>query len=284
MKGVKILMRKQGRWKKTLAAVSAFAAVASMVPSTAYTAFADEASQEAVYSENDLAEADIINEEDTEENIPEEEVLKEDSAEDITYESITNENNNTEITAEVNNISENDLDRVETSSSVSAAPLAAEAKAGTPYNADGAYDVTVPHVVVNQVYGGSDPDCRRSTYYFNNNYHTYRIYNYYLSSAVKNARPSTTTAITRFGQTGKLSDMARWNGAIAWCSYYNINQSLPVPNGHQSRSESIIPMGYVDGSVKTVRCNFATARSITWGSDYSYYFYAISAYFGSAAR
>ena len=135
-----------------------------------------------------------------------------------------------------------------------------------------------------QVYGGSDPDCRRSTYYFNNNYHTYRIYNYYLSSAVKNARPSTTTAITRFGQTGKLSDMARWNGAIAWCVYYNINQSLPVPNGHQSRSESIIPMGYVDGSVKTVRFNFATAQSITWGSDYSYYFYAMSAYFGTAAR
>ena len=44
---------------------------------------------------------------------------------------------------------------------VSAAPgipaaLAAEPAAGTPYTAEGAYDVTVPHVLVNQVYGGSD--------------------------------------------------------------------------------------------------------------------------------
>ena len=28
--------------------------------------------------------------------------------------------------------------------------------AGTPYNADGAYDVTVPHVLINQVFGASD--------------------------------------------------------------------------------------------------------------------------------
>lgn len=34
--------------------------------------------------------------------------------------------------------------------------LAADAPAGTPYGADGSYDVTVPHVLVNQVYGGSD--------------------------------------------------------------------------------------------------------------------------------
>ena len=33
---------------------------------------------------------------------------------------------------------------------------AAETEAGTPYTAEGAYDVTVPHVIVNQVYGGSD--------------------------------------------------------------------------------------------------------------------------------
>lgn len=33
---------------------------------------------------------------------------------------------------------------------------AAETEAGIPYTAEGAYDVTVPHVIVNQVYGGSD--------------------------------------------------------------------------------------------------------------------------------
>ena len=32
----------------------------------------------------------------------------------------------------------------------------AASAAGTPYTAAGAYDVTVPHVIVNQVYGGSD--------------------------------------------------------------------------------------------------------------------------------
>lgn len=36
-----------------------------------------------------------------------------------------------------------------------AGPLA-EAEVGTPYTADGDYDVTVPHVIVNQIYGGSD--------------------------------------------------------------------------------------------------------------------------------
>lgn len=34
--------------------------------------------------------------------------------------------------------------------------LAAEMEAGTPYTTEGSYDVTVPHVIVNQVYGGSD--------------------------------------------------------------------------------------------------------------------------------
>ena len=31
---------------------------------------------------------------------------------------------------------------------------AAGSEAGTPYTAEGTYDVTVPHVIVNQVYGG----------------------------------------------------------------------------------------------------------------------------------
>lgn len=35
-------------------------------------------------------------------------------------------------------------------------PDDAKPAAGTPYNADGAYDVTVPHVLVNQVFGASD--------------------------------------------------------------------------------------------------------------------------------
>lgn len=29
-------------------------------------------------------------------------------------------------------------------------------KAGVPYSADGTYDVAIPHIIVNQVYGGSD--------------------------------------------------------------------------------------------------------------------------------
>lgn len=33
---------------------------------------------------------------------------------------------------------------------------AAETEAGVPYTAEGTYDVTVPHVIINQVYGGSD--------------------------------------------------------------------------------------------------------------------------------
>ena len=33
---------------------------------------------------------------------------------------------------------------------------AAETGDGTPYTAEGVYDVTVPHVIVNQIYGGSD--------------------------------------------------------------------------------------------------------------------------------
>ena len=42
--------------------------------------------------------------------------------------------------------------------SVSAAELqnAEQSVSGTPYTADGAYDVTAPHVIINQVYGGSD--------------------------------------------------------------------------------------------------------------------------------
>ena len=31
-----------------------------------------------------------------------------------------------------------------------------EAAVGTPYNTEGQYDVTVDHVIINQVYGGSD--------------------------------------------------------------------------------------------------------------------------------
>lgn len=41
-------------------------------------------------------------------------------------------------------------------STVPVTALAQEAAAGTPYAADGEYDVTVPHVVVNQVFGASD--------------------------------------------------------------------------------------------------------------------------------
>ncbi|WP_150271393.1 lamin tail domain-containing protein [Paenibacillus tepidiphilus] len=39
-------------------------------------------------------------------------------------------------------------------------PVSAEAAVlpGTPYTADGSYDVTVPHIMVNQVYGGGDAD------------------------------------------------------------------------------------------------------------------------------
>ena len=33
---------------------------------------------------------------------------------------------------------------------------AAETGDGTPYTVEGVYDVTVPHVIVNQIYGGSD--------------------------------------------------------------------------------------------------------------------------------
>ena len=42
--------------------------------------------------------------------------------------------------------------------SVFAAELqnAEQGMSGTPYTADGAYDVTAPHVIINQVYGGSD--------------------------------------------------------------------------------------------------------------------------------
>ncbi|UQZ35978.1 hypothetical protein C2I18_22060 [Paenibacillus sp. PK3_47] len=41
---------------------------------------------------------------------------------------------------------------------LAAGPLAAAAAAipGTPYNASGIYDVTVPHIIINQVYGGGD--------------------------------------------------------------------------------------------------------------------------------
>ena len=41
-------------------------------------------------------------------------------------------------------------------STVPVTALAQEAAAGTPYAANGEYDVTVPHVVVNQVFGASD--------------------------------------------------------------------------------------------------------------------------------
>ncbi|AIQ46341.1 hypothetical protein R70723_10990 [Paenibacillus sp. FSL R7-0273] len=38
------------------------------------------------------------------------------------------------------------------------ASAAAAQPAGTPYNADGSYNVNVPHIIVNQVYGGGDAD------------------------------------------------------------------------------------------------------------------------------
>ena len=41
-------------------------------------------------------------------------------------------------------------------STVPVTALAQEAAAGTPYAADGTYNVSVPHVVVNQVFGASD--------------------------------------------------------------------------------------------------------------------------------
>ena len=50
-------------------------------------------------------------------------------------------------------------------STVPVTALAQEAAAGTPYAADGEYDVTVPHVVVNQVFGASD-DAKAVTHSF----------------------------------------------------------------------------------------------------------------------
>ena len=50
-------------------------------------------------------------------------------------------------------------------STVPVTALAQEAAAGTPYAADGKYDVTVPHVVVNQVFGASD-DAKAVTHSF----------------------------------------------------------------------------------------------------------------------
>lgn len=52
----------------------------------------------------------------------------------------------------------------------SAAPAAAAAAQlpGTPYNADGTYNVNIPHIIVNQVYGGGDADTTGG--YFSNGY------------------------------------------------------------------------------------------------------------------
>ena len=50
-------------------------------------------------------------------------------------------------------------------STVPVTALAQEAAAGTPYAANGEYDVTVPHVVVNQVFGASD-DAKAVTHSF----------------------------------------------------------------------------------------------------------------------
>lgn len=160
-------MRRKGRWKRTLAAISAFAMTAAMAPGTV---FADEAvPQEAGYAQEFSENAEdntetTVNESDIEtdaDSDAETAAVEDNTAEDSSDQTLSDSNITDGISAD-NSIA--DVSSVDSSisevppadNSIPAEPLSAEVKAGTPYNTDGAYDVNVPHVVVNQVYGGSD--------------------------------------------------------------------------------------------------------------------------------
>ena len=117
-------------------------------------------------------------------------------------------------------------------------------------------------------YGGSQ-NYRRITYYYYNNHNYKLLVTYYsLASYVESFAPAL-EQLTKYGKTGKTTDLARWKGLISSCCYLEGSNGQPlVDNGHQQGSTTVLPMVRYDGSVKVEK--YQTSRIISRASQQKY--------------
>lgn len=99
---------------------------------------------------------------------------------------------------------------------------AAGAVTGTPYTAAGAYDVTVPHVIINQVYGGYNPSKDKIT---NNSDGTFTI------TYKDKGQGASNSFIELYNPTSADVNLNGWSVQYTSSPYYPTNQPAAVQNG-----------------------------------------------------
>jgi hypothetical protein len=91
---------------------------------------------------------------------------------------------------------------------------------GTPYQAGGAYDVTVPHVVLNQIYGG-----------YNASKDVIQLGTDNVASYKDKAQAASHSFIELYNPTSADVDLSGWSVQISTSAYFNSNQPFSTQSG-----------------------------------------------------
>ena len=98
--------------------------------------------------------------------------------------------------------------------------VAVSVTAGTPYQAGGAYDVTVPHVVLNQIYGG-----------YNASKDVIQAGTDTVASYKDKAQACSHSFIELYNPTSSDVDLNGWSVQISTSAYFNSNQPFSTQSG-----------------------------------------------------
>ena len=123
---------------------------------------------------------------------------------------------------------------------------------GTPYNLSGAYDVTVPHVIINQIYGGHNPSKDVIT---NNSDGTFTI------TKKDKGQASSNSFVELYNPTDSEVNLNGWSLQYSASNYNNSNEPAVVQNG----GWAVLPLtGKIEPhSSYLVRCAATGSTAVT---------------------